>query len=84
MSSRVGELDSGVGSSGSEDMMTMDPTEHNFALELKPAPKQLCIPMHQRLTSSETNVFHRDVDYEVPDKSWSVLYIGTTKEKALK
>jgi len=55
MSSQVGEK-RGVVGSGNEEVATMDPTESNFALELKPTPKQTCIPEHQRqrLVSSDT------------------------------
>jgi len=55
MSSQVGEK-RGVVGSGNEEVATMDPTESDFALELKPTPKQTCIPEHQRqrLVSSDT------------------------------
>jgi len=51
MSSQVGEKRGAVGSGND-----MDPTESDFALELKPTPKQTCIPEHQRqrLVSSDT------------------------------
>ncbi|KAH8256254.1 hypothetical protein KR026_011800 [Drosophila bipectinata] len=86
MSSRFEEK-CGRGSSGSStsDDLLVDPTESDFALELKPTPKQTCIPLHQRqrMVSSATSVFKRDLEYTVPDKSWSVLYIGG-KDKGLK
>ncbi|KAH8339032.1 hypothetical protein KR074_001044 [Drosophila pseudoananassae] len=74
------------GSSASDDLVAVDPTESDFALELKPAPKQTCIPLHQRqrMVNSATSVFQRDLEYTVPDKSWSVLYIGGIKDKGLK
>ncbi|KAL7734787.1 hypothetical protein ACLKA6_011072 [Drosophila palustris] len=53
-----------------------------MALELKPSPKQTCIPLHQRqrLVSSETSVNSKKLDIDIPDKSWSVLYIGAKKD----
>jgi len=46
----------GLASSANNELPTMDPNESDFALELKPAPKQTCIPTHQRqrLASSDT------------------------------
>ncbi|XP_017121528.1 uncharacterized protein LOC108142290 [Drosophila elegans] len=72
-------------SSGNDEVATMDPTESDFALELKPAPKQTCIPEHhRRMAISETNVYQREIGYDVPEKSWSVLYFGAGKDRALK
>ncbi|KAH8302655.1 hypothetical protein KR044_009301, partial [Drosophila immigrans] len=53
-----------------------------MALDLKSSPKQTCIPLHQRhrLVSSETSVNSNKLDIDMPDKSWSVLYIGAKKE----
>nr|XP_016933664.1 uncharacterized protein LOC108012741 [Drosophila suzukii] len=81
MSSQVGEKRGAVGSGND-----MDPTESNFALELKPTPKQTCIPEHQRqrLVSSDTSVYQRDGVFDMPDKSWSVLYFSSGKDRALK
>ncbi|XP_037720931.1 uncharacterized protein LOC119554203 [Drosophila subpulchrella] len=85
MSSQVGEK-RGVVGSGNEEVATMDPTESDFALELKPTPKQTCIPEHQRqrLVSSDTSVYQRDGVFDMPDKSWSVLYFSSGKDRALK
>ncbi|EDW79429.1 uncharacterized protein Dwil_GK20474 [Drosophila willistoni] len=70
----------------SEDAKAMDCTENDFALELKPAPKQLCIPLHQRrrMVVSDTSMGHRPMEFEIPDKSWSVLYFGADRNKHLK
>ncbi|XP_044312694.1 uncharacterized protein LOC108041955 [Drosophila rhopaloa] len=89
MSSQFGKKCGGSssgGSSGNNKLATMDPTESNFGLELKPTPKQTCIPEHQRhrLANSDTNVYQRNIGYDMPDKSWSVLYFGAGKDRAMK
>ncbi|KAH8380614.1 hypothetical protein KR009_011784 [Drosophila setifemur] len=88
MSSRFEKCGRGSsGSSGSDELASMvDPTESDFALELKPTPKQTCIPLHQRqrMANSDTSVYQREMEYDVPDKSWSVLYFGAVKDKPLK
>ncbi|XP_043649234.1 uncharacterized protein LOC122617444 [Drosophila teissieri] len=73
----------GIASSGNKELPTMDPTESDFALELKPAPKQTCIPEHQRqrMASSDTSVYQRESVFDIPDKSWSVLYFGSGKDR---
>ncbi|KAH8364808.1 hypothetical protein KR084_011889 [Drosophila pseudotakahashii] len=85
MSSQFGEK-RGVAKSGNDELAIMDPTESDFALELKPTPKQTCIPEHQRqrLVSSDTSVYQRESVFDMPDKSWSVLYFGAAKDRALK
>ncbi|KAH8295647.1 hypothetical protein KR018_001394 [Drosophila ironensis] len=89
MSSKVGEKCGGSRDSNVTDeqhLGVVDPSESDFALELKPTPKQTCIPLHQRqrMVSSDTSVYQRDIEYAVPDKSWSVLYFGAAKDKSLK
>ncbi|XP_030372221.1 uncharacterized protein LOC115622425 [Scaptodrosophila lebanonensis] len=70
-----------VGAMSAAGVVSIQPTESDFALELKSAPKQTCIPMNQRrLVNSETSVNQRSLDFDMPDKSWSVLYFGA-KEK---
>ncbi|XP_017080295.1 uncharacterized protein LOC108114052 [Drosophila eugracilis] len=87
MSSKFGEK-LGLASNGitSDDLAAMDPTETDFALELKPTPKLTCIPEHQRkrLVSSDTSVYQRENVFDMPDKSWSVLYFGAGKNRAFK
>ncbi|XP_017048446.1 uncharacterized protein LOC108093049 [Drosophila ficusphila] len=74
------------GVSSKDELANMDPTESDFALELKPAPKQICIPEHQRqrVSCSQTSVYQRNTAFELPDKSWSVLYFGAGKDRTLK
>nr|XP_044251915.1 uncharacterized protein LOC108066504 [Drosophila takahashii] len=89
MTSQFGEK-RGVSKSGKDEMAIMDPTESDFALELKPTPKQTCIPEHQRqrLVRSysflPSSVYQRESVFDIPDKSWSVLYFGAAKDRALK
>ncbi|KAH8390476.1 hypothetical protein KR215_001092 [Drosophila sulfurigaster] len=78
----------GVEKSGGEGAETVGATavistiSSEIALDLKSSPKQTCIPLHQRqrLVSSETSVNSKKLDIDMPDKSWSVLYIGAKKE----
>ncbi|XP_070071879.1 uncharacterized protein [Drosophila takahashii] len=81
MTSQFGEK-RGVSKSGKDEMAIMDPTESDFALELKPTPKQTCIPEHQR--QRLVSVYQRESVFDIPDKSWSVLYFGAAKDRALK
>ncbi|TDG52643.1 hypothetical protein AWZ03_000876 [Drosophila navojoa] len=81
----------GVGKCGGEGSETngaaavMNSLTSEISLDLKPSPKQTCIPLHQRhrLVNSETSVNAKKLDIDMPDKSWSVLYIGTKKDKHL-
>ncbi|XP_017140344.1 uncharacterized protein LOC108154552 [Drosophila miranda] len=76
MSSKSGQM-------GSNDC-NLHTTDSDCALQLKPAPKLVCIPqqLHRhRLFTSDISINQRPREYDVLDKSWSVLYFGAPKDK---
>ncbi|EDW18563.1 uncharacterized protein LOC6582384 isoform X2 [Drosophila mojavensis] len=86
MSSQFGvEKCGGEGSETNGAAAVMNSLTSEMCLDLKPSPKQTCIPLHQRhrLVNSETSVNSKKLDIDMPDKSWSVLYIGAKKDKHL-
>ncbi|XP_022218054.2 uncharacterized protein LOC111071177 [Drosophila obscura] len=71
---------------GASDGNLLRSTDSDFALQLRSAPKLVCIPQQhqqhrQRLFNSEISIPLRPMEYEISDKSWSVLYIGAVKNK---
>ncbi|KAH8415534.1 hypothetical protein KR222_002467 [Zaprionus bogoriensis] len=85
MSSQYGvETCGGEGSEATGAAAVISALGSEMALELKPSPKQTCIPLHQRqrMVSSETSVSSKKLDIDIPDKSWSVLYIGNKKDES--
>ncbi|EDV97449.1 uncharacterized protein LOC6558854 [Drosophila grimshawi] len=87
MSSQINaEMCGGKGSeatgAGAAAYMNSFSSEMSMKLELKSSPKQICIPPHQRhrMASSEMCVSTNRKDTEMPDKSWSVLYVGAKKD----
>ncbi|ALC44210.1 CG32440 [Drosophila busckii] len=73
----------GEGSGAIGAALVLNTLESEMSLDLKPSPKQTCIPLHQRqrLVSSDTSVNSRKIDIDMPDKSWSVLYIGSKRDE---
>ncbi|XP_023174187.1 uncharacterized protein LOC111601703 [Drosophila hydei] len=73
----------GEGSEATGAAAVINSLTSEMCLDLKPSPKQTCIPLHQRhrLVNSETSVNSKKMDIDMPDKSWSVLYIGAKKDK---
>ncbi|BFF89641.1 uncharacterized protein DMAD_08349 [Drosophila madeirensis] len=78
-------MSSRSGKTVASDSHLLHSSDSDLALKLKSAPKLVCIPQQhqhiQRMFNSEINIPQRPMEYDILDKSFSVLYIGGVKNK---